>query len=120
MPLFYGKEELKNLGCNFVVVNVPVFVTLPDSQKVNKMVTTKFQSEEELKVYFSKYTPMFVFDMTGVYKDTNKNQSSNDGIIVRCCHVEPKEFEILKNNLKETENLNYTFNFDFSCWFPKK
>jgi hypothetical protein len=61
--------------------------------------------------------PVAVFDLTGVYKDKADRQDEHNGFIVRCCPLPMKEFEILRSNVRETENLNFTYKVDFSCWF---
>lgn len=114
-----GKNELKELGCNFVVANVPLFAAVSDSTKTNKMQIFKFKTFDDVKTFFNKNTPIILFDQTGVYKDKADLQSSDDGYYVRCCPLIPKEFESLRSNLKETENLNFSFKFDFSCWYPQ-
>jgi hypothetical protein len=112
-----GKNELKELGCNFVVANVPVFAAISDPTKVNHMVTTRFSTLEEVKAFIQKNTPFVLFDTTGVYKEKADVQALEPGFMVRGCRLEPKEFESLRSNLRETENLNFTYKFDFSCWY---
>ena len=113
-----GKNELKELGCNFVVANVPIFAAISDPKKVNHMVTTRFGTLEEVKAFIQKNTPFVVFDTTGVYKEkADQEVVGEPGFMVRGCRLEPKEFESLRSNLRETENLNFTYKFDFSCWY---
>jgi hypothetical protein len=112
-----GKNELKELGCNFVVANVPVFAAVSDPKKVNHMVTTRFGTLEEVKDFIQKNTPFVVFDTTGVYKEKADLEALDPGFMVRGCRLDPKEFESLRSNLRESENLIFSFNFDFSCWF---
>jgi len=112
-----GKKELKELGCNFVVANVPVFAAINDPRKVNHMETKTFNTLDEIINFMKVNMPVVVFDQTGVYKEQADRPSSEDLFSIRCCPLDPKEFEILRSNLKESENLNFTYNWDFSCWF---
>ena len=112
-----GKNELKELGCNFVVANVPVFAAVSDPAKTNRMAVHKFSSLDEAKDFVTKNMPVVVFDQTGVYKEKADIPSNETGYSVRCCKLEPREFETLRANLRETENLNFSYKFDFSCWF---
>jgi hypothetical protein len=112
-----GKNELKELGCNFVVANVPIFASVSDPKKTNHMTSHKFKSLNEVKEFITKNTPVVVFDLTGVYKNTADIENLDDGYVVRCCALEKREFETLRSNLKESETLNFSYTFDFSCWF---
>ena len=77
-----GKTELKELGCNFVVANVPVFAAVSDPSKTNRMVTHKFNSLDEAKEFVNKNTPIVVFDQTGVYKEKADIPSKENGYSV--------------------------------------
>jgi hypothetical protein len=116
-----GKKELEELGCNFVVANVPAFAAINDPYKVNRMKIYSFKSTDEIKEFVKKETPLVVFDQSGVYKEKS-DMESNDGscYYVRCCKLESKEFECLRANLRESETLNFSFKFDFSNWFGGK
>lgn len=117
-----GKKELKELGCNFIVVNVPVFATLPDSKKVNKMEIKQFNTLEEVKQYVSSNMPLAIFDQTSIYKEKAdlKTKDNKGGYFIRCCKVPSNEFEILKSNLKDTETMIFSYKIDFDCWFSGK
>jgi hypothetical protein len=112
-----GKKELKELGCNFVVANVPVFAAVSDPAKTNRMQTHTFKTIDEAKEFVTKNMPVVVFDQTGVYKEKADLPSPENLYSVRCCKLDPKEFESLRANLREVENLNFSYTFDFSCWF---
>lgn len=115
-----GKKELKELGCNFVVANVPVFAAVSDKSKVKKMETKYFTTPEEAKLFVESNKPVIVFDLTGVYKekaDRSDPKLKSDVYAVRCCVLTNNEFENIRSNLREMENLNFTYKFDFECWF---
>jgi hypothetical protein len=117
-----GKSELKELGCKFIVMNVPVFAATPDSKKVHAMECKYFQSLNEVKEFASKNLPLIVFDQTGVYKDklTTTSKDGKDWFVVRCCKISNSELEVIKANLRETESMIFGFKVDMDCWFPIK
>jgi hypothetical protein len=115
-----GKKELKELGCNFVVANVPIFAAVSDPKKVNRMTTEYFATPQEAAAFVEARKPVVVFDLTGVYKDKADKQDpklKSDVYALRCCVLTNREFESIRANLKETETLNFTYKFDFECWF---
>lgn len=115
-----GKKELKELGCNFVVANVPVFAAVSDPKKTNKMQTIYFKTKDEAKLYVESHKPVVIFDLTGVYKehaDRQDPRAKEDLFAVRCCVLTNKEFENIRSNLRELESLNFTYKFDFECWY---
>lgn len=114
-----GKNELKELGCRFVVANVPMFVSISDPAKTNSMKVYYFSTTDEVKEFVTKNSPVIIFDETGVYKEKADRQGTNPGYSIRCCPVTFREFETLRTNLRETETLNFTYNIDFSCWGAK-
>jgi hypothetical protein len=115
MPIVLGKTELKELGCKFIVMNVPIFAAKSDAKDIHLMKTINFTSKEEVATYFSKNLPVVIFDMTGVYPD-KKFINDQTGYCVRCCPIPYNDFESIRNNAKEAQHLNFTFNVDFSCW----
>jgi hypothetical protein len=115
-----GKNELKELGCNFIVVNVPVFAATNDAKETKKMETHLFESVEQVKEFVTKNTPMAVFDLTGVYGSKADKPSDKNLFAVRCCKLGFIEFENIRNNLRESESLNFMYPVDFSCWHNGK
>jgi hypothetical protein len=117
-----GKKELRELGCNFIVVNVPVFAATADANKVHLMESKYFTTLDEVKEFFSKNMPLMVFDQTGVYKDkaVTKSKDGKDWFVVRCFKISNNELEVIKANLRETESIIFSFKVDMDCWFPKK
>jgi hypothetical protein len=113
-----GMKELKELGCRFVVANVPVFASLSDSKKTHKMTTNYFSSLDEVKLFMRDNVPLIVFDLTSVYKNRSilRMEGDKDKYCVRCCKVNPNELKAIQDNCKESGSVNYTFKFDFSCW----
>lgn len=114
-----GKKELKELGCRFIVANVPVFAAVSDAKKVNKMVVQRFNSLNEAKDFVDRNVPIIIFDQTGVYKEKANQvlkESNRDQYYLRYCKVTPYELNNIKENSREAGNVNYTFKFDFSCW----
>jgi hypothetical protein len=115
-----GKKELKELGCNFIVINVPVFAAMYDTKKIIKMEVNRFKTVDEVKEFMGKNLPIAIFDQTGVYKekaDRVVKDLSSDMFSVRCAKLTPTEFESIKKNVKLAENFTTTYNIDFSCWY---
>jgi hypothetical protein len=116
-----GKNELKDLGLRFVVVNVPVFATVAHQSNIYRMDTIRFKTLEEVKSFFQKGGPYAVFDQTGVYKEKANRviNEPTDMYGVRCCKVTLNDLENVRKNLKETHDIIYSYVWDFSCWDSK-
>ena len=114
-----GKDKLKELGLHFIVANVPVFVIAADPNKTHKMQTVIFNSLDEIKEKLSKEMPIVVFDEPAVYKEkANRPIKGNvDVYAVRYAKIDLRELEMLRSNLKEMKDVNYSFKWDLSCWF---
>ena len=106
MPKILGKSELKELGCKFAVLNVPIFAAKSDKTEVYSMKMMNFNTTDEIKQYFSKNLPVIVFDMTSVYPN-NKVKDNENGNTERCCPVSYQDFESLRNETKETQYCCY-------------
>jgi hypothetical protein len=112
-----GKQELKELNCKFIVINVPRFAAL-DKNKVHVMQIEKFKSIDDATTFVKNNQPLAIFDTTGVYKekaDMKVDKEDVNGYYVRYCKLTPHDVILIKDSKNASTNVNYTFNVDLSC-----
>ena len=111
-----GKEDLCKMDIKFIIANVPVFAIESHQSKLYRMSVELFDTEEQLKEVISKKTPIVLFDYPSVYKDDRyiRINGEVDKIAVRYCSISFNDLFKLKENVKESTDVNYTFKWDFS------
>jgi hypothetical protein len=121
-----GSKELAELGLSFIGVTVPVFPVL---QKTYSVKTHFFVSKELLVEHLKKIDPLIIFDTTAVYETQpiiNEKfipefiAMNNGGFYVRAVtDIDQKDWKVLKANIVETENHNFTFEWNIDNYNDK-
>lgn len=114
-----GSKELAELGLRFISVTVPVF---PVYQKVYSVKMHYFVSKELLVETLKDIDPLIIFDTTKVYESQptiNQNlipdfiRMNGGGFYVRAVtDINQADWRVLKTNIAETENHNFTFKWN--------
>jgi len=117
----FGKDELADVGLQFIAVPV---LSIPFIDKTFYIKTLWFSTQDELKEKLGSYNPLIIFDQTGKYKDNSirgfKEKLPNDwryptAIFVRAVQgLDSTMWGSILNNVLEPEQMNFTFEWDFS------
>lgn len=121
-----GSKELAELGLNFISVTVPVF---PVFRNVYSVKMHYFVSKELLVEKLKDVDPLIIFDTTKVYKTQptiNQNlipdyiRMNGGGVYVRAVtDINQADWRVLKSNIAETENHNFTFSWNVDNYKDK-
>jgi hypothetical protein len=112
------KEDLKSWDLKFISIDVPAFAI--NLKKNCKTVCHLFKTKEEAKEFLEKQkqlTPLIIYDVEKVYKEKATRPSKlvkEDSFYIQLADINNMEFTKVYENIKNTNDAVYRFNWDFS------
>lgn len=115
------KQELAEMGLNFISVQVPVFpITV---QKTIVMKAHLFDNLEQAKEDLSKIPNLVIFDTESVYGENAIQENKKmqlDKFYVRVAEdITDRDMKKLLGNLENETDAIYHFDFDLTYFAPK-
>jgi hypothetical protein len=112
------KEELKSWGIKFILIDAPIFAI--NVQKTCKTVRYLFNNKDEAKKFIEekqKLIPIIVYDVEKVHKEKAIRDSKfvkEPSFYIQLADINNIEFTKIYENIKNTTDTIFTFNWDFS------
>lgn len=121
-----GHKELAELGLSFISIKVPVFPVLT---RTYSMKMQFFVSTDLLVKTLKSIDPLIIFDTTGAYNSQPRINSellpdfikmNGGGFYIRAVTDIPRaDWKVLKDNIIETGDHNFTFEWNTSSYNDK-
>lgn len=112
------KDDLRAWGIKFILIDVPTFaINLQKNCKTNRFL---FKTKEEAKAFVEekqKLIPIIVYDVEKVHKEKATRESkfvTENSFYLQIADINNIEFTKIYENIKNTTDTIFTFNWDFS------
>jgi hypothetical protein len=112
------KDDLRSWEIKFIAIDVPTFAI--SIKKNCKTICHFFKTKEEAKTFIEnqrRLTPIIIYDVEKVYKEKATRPSKlvkEDCFYIQLADINNADFTKVYENVKNTKDAVYRFNWDFS------